>query len=171
MASKNVAAWMPESSCFKTLFCSQSVHGTQTLLKCVWQSVHTNFPLIYEKLSQKTSGFVPCKMLGLFGNTLAADHMDSRHTWGKFPQQVKIPLSQKEKKLFRIFIAFLQSTQNFAHSEKKCQLYSLNSWEVIGSKKCGCLNTWKLLLQNAIPHSNCSQESNTAEICLVGRLS
>ena len=144
MAPKNVVAWMRESSCFRTLFPSQSVHGKQTLLKSVWDDVYPNLSLIQDKLSQKTSLFLEFEILGLFSNTLAADHMYSHHNWGKFREDVKTGLCQKGKTFFWIFIAFLQSTQNFAHFEKNGQLYSLNSWEIIGCEKCGCLNTFRV---------------------------
>ena len=134
-------------SSFRTPFKSQSVHGRQTLLKSVWQCVYPKFPLMQEKFSEKTSLFVGYWILGLFGNTLAACHMYSRQNWGKFLQHVKTLLSQKRKTFFLIFIAFLQSTQNFAHFENKVWLYSLNSWQVIDSEKCGCFNVGKLLFQ------------------------
>ena len=70
---------MPESSAFRTPFRSHSVHGTQTPLKSVWQHVYHNFLLREDKLSQKTSLFLRCEILGLFHNTLVADHMYSRH--------------------------------------------------------------------------------------------
>ena len=78
-------------------------------------------------MSQKTSLFIRCEILGLFGNTLSADHMYCHHNWGKFPQHVKTPLSQKGKTFFVIFILFLQSTQNFALFEK---FFSLIAWIV-----------------------------------------
>ena len=84
------------------------------------------FTLIQEKLSQKTSLLVRTERIWLFGNTLAGDHMYSSHTWGKVHQEVKTLLSEKRKPLSRISIAFSQSTQNFAHFQKKDQLHSLN---------------------------------------------
>ena len=166
LVPKNVLVWMPEISCFRTRFRHESVHGRQKLLKSVWQDLYPNFPSIQDKLSQKTSLFVRCEILGLFGSTLAADHMYSRHNWGKFLQHVKTLLSQKGKTFFAIFIAFLQSTQSFAHFEKKFKVYSLNSWEVIGSEKCACLNARKQMFQNTLRQWNCSRETNTIEICL-----
>ena len=162
---------MPECSCFRTPFGSQGVHGSQRQLKSVCQDDYPNFSLIIEKLSYKTSLFVRCEILRMFGTTLPADHIDSRDNIGKFPQHVKTALSQKRKIFFPIFIAFLQSTQNFANFFKKVQLYSLNSCEVIDSEKSGCLNVWKLLFQNILRQSKCSREGNTAEICLGGPLS
>ena len=106
---------MPESFCFRTPFESQSVHGSQTQLKSARQHFYPNFLLIQSKLSYKTSLLVRSEKLGLFGNTLAANHMYSRHNWGKFLQKFKTPLFEKLKTLSVICIAFLQSKQNFAH--------------------------------------------------------
>ena len=157
---------MFQSSCFRTPFGSQSFHGRQTLLKSFFQDVYRNFPLILDKLSEKTSLFFWCESLGVFGKTLDADHMDSRHNWGKLPQYVKTPLSQTGKTFSAIFIGFLQSTQNFGDLKKNDQVYSLNSLEVIVSEKCGCLNAWKLLFQNTLRESKCWRVSSTAEIFL-----
>ena len=46
---------MPEILCFRTVFQSQIVNGSQTLLKAARQHVYPNFPLIEDTLSQKTS--------------------------------------------------------------------------------------------------------------------
>ena len=162
--------WMPESSCFRRLFCSQSVDGSQALRKSIWQELDPNFPLIQQKVSQKISLSLRCEILGLFSKTLASNHMYFRDNWGKFPQGVITPLSQKGKTFFQIFVVFLESTESFINFDKKFQLYSLNSWEVIDSEKCGCLNAQKLPFQNTLPQSKCSGETNTAEICLAERL-
>ena len=79
LTPKNVVVWMRESSCFGTPFPSQRVHGTQTVLKGVSQVVYPNFPLMQDKLSQKTSLFVRFEILGVFCNTLATDDMCSPH--------------------------------------------------------------------------------------------
>ena len=44
-----------ECPCFRTPFESQSVHGNQTVLKPALQRFYLNFPLIYDKMSWKTS--------------------------------------------------------------------------------------------------------------------
>ena len=74
---------------------------------------------------------VRSEILGLFLDTLAADHTYSRHNWAKFQQEIQTILSQKWKTHSGIFIAFFQSTQNFAHLEKKDQFHSLSIREVI----------------------------------------
>ena len=71
---------MPQSPCFRTPFESQGVHVSQILMKLALQVFYSNFLLILEKLSWKTSLLMRSKILGLFGDTLTADHMYSRHT-------------------------------------------------------------------------------------------
>ena len=88
----------------------------------------------------KTSLLVRSEILGLFGNTLTADHMYSGNYWEKVPQQVQTLLSQQPKKFSRIFIGILDSRQNLEHFEKKDQLHSLNILEVIKPRKGGWFN-------------------------------
>ena len=145
MILENVKTRISESSCFRTPFEIQRVHGSQTLLKYAQQHFYPNFPLIQDNVSHKTSLLVTSGILGVFGNTLTANRMYSRHNWEKFPQHVQTPLPPKRKNFPEVFIAFSQSTKNFAHFEKKDQLHSLNIWEIIDSEKCGYLNTRKLL--------------------------
>ena len=64
-------------------------------------------------------------------------------------QQVQTPLSLKQKTLHGLFIAFLKSTWNGEHFEKKGESSSLNISEVIDSKRGGYLSAWKALLQNS----------------------
>ena len=49
------------------------------------------------------------------------------------------------------------------HVQKKYQLYSSNISEVTDSEKCGYLNARKLLIQNILRGSTCSQVLNTAD--------
>ena len=86
---------MPESTRFRTPLESQRVHGLQSLLKSTRQHSHPNFALNQNKLSLETSLLVRCEILGLFGNTLSAAHMHSRHNSEKFSRHVQRPLSQK----------------------------------------------------------------------------
>ena len=145
MTPRNVVTSMPESSYFRTLFESQCIHGCKTLLRPALQHFYPNFPLSQNKLSWKISALVISEILGLFGNTLTADNMYSRHNWQKFWQQVQAILSQKLKQFLHIILAFLQSPQNFVHFEKKDRLHSLNISEVIDPEKCGYFNARKFL--------------------------
>ena len=76
---------MSESSCFTTSFQSERINGCQTLLKPAREHFYPSFLLTQAKLSWKTSFLARSEILGLFGNTLTADHMYSRHNWEKFP--------------------------------------------------------------------------------------
>ena len=66
-----------------------------------------------------------------------------------FTQQVQTPLSLKQKSLFPFFIAFLKSTWNGEHFQKKGESSSLSISEIIDAKIGGYLSAWKALLQNS----------------------
>ena len=85
------------------------------------------------------------KILGLFGNTLTADQMYSRHRWEKFPEQVQTMLSQKPKPFAGNFIGILGSTENTGNFEKKDRLFRLNISEVIDPEKYSYFNARKFL--------------------------
>ena len=63
-------------------------------------------------------------------------------------QQVQTPLSLKQKRFSEFFIAFLKSTWNGEHFEKKGESSSLSISDIIDSKRGGYLSAWKALLQN-----------------------
>ena len=71
------------------------------------------------------SALVRSKILGLFVNTLTAE------TFSGF------------------FIAFLKSTWNGEHFQKRGESSSLSISEIIDSKRGGYLSAWKALLQNS----------------------
>ena len=65
-------------------------------------------------------------------------------------QQVQTPLSLKQKTFSGFFIAFLKSTWNGEHFQKKGgESSSLSISEIIDSKRGGYLSAWKALLQNS----------------------
>ena len=100
-------------------------------------------------MSWKKSALVRSKILGLFVNTLTAEYTYSRRNMQNFMQQVQAPLSLKQKIFSGFFIAFLKSTWNGEHFEKKGEGSSLSISEVIDSKRGGYLSAWKVLLQNS----------------------
>ena len=73
----------------------------------------------------------------------------SRRNIQTFTQKVQTPLSLKQKIFSRVFIAFLKSTWNGEHFEKKGDSSSLSVSEIIDSKRGGYLSAWKALLQNS----------------------
>ena len=100
-------------------------------------------------MSWKKSVLVRSKILGLFVNTLTAEYMYSRRNMQTFTQQVQTPLSLKQKTFSEFFIAFLKSTWNAEHFQKKGESSSLSISEIIDSKRGGYLSAWKALLQNS----------------------
>ena len=66
-----------------------------------------------------------------------------------FTQQVQTPLSLKQKTFSVFFIAFLKSTWNGEHFQKKVESSSLSISEMIDTKRGGYLSAWKALLQNS----------------------
>ena len=100
-------------------------------------------------MSWKKSFLVRSKILGLFVNTFTAESTYSRRNMQAFTQQVQTPLSLKQKTFSRFFIAFLKSTLNGEHFQKKGESSSLSISEIIDSKRGGYLSAWKALLQNS----------------------
>ena len=53
------------------------------------------------------------------------------------------------------FIAYLKSTSNFEHFEKKDETHSLGTSKIIDFESCGYLNVKKVLLHNTLRQSTC----------------
>ena len=100
-------------------------------------------------MSWKKSALVRSKILGLFVNTFNAEYTYSGRNMKILTQQVQKPLPLKQKTFSRFFIAFLKSTWNGEHFQKKGESSSLSISEIIDSKKGGYLSAWKALLQNS----------------------
>ena len=80
---------------------------------------------------------------------MTAESTYSRRNMQTLMQQVQTPLSLKQKTFSCFLIAFLQSTWNGEHFEKKGESSSLSISEIIDSKRGGYLSAWKALLQNS----------------------
>ena len=65
------------------------------------------------------SALVRSEILGLFVNTLTAEYTYSRRNKQTFTQEVQKLLSLKQKTFSGFFIAFLKSTWNGEHFQKK----------------------------------------------------
>ena len=76
-----------------------------------------------------------CKILGLFVNTLTDDDKYSLLYRDNLTQPIQILLSQKRKNFSRFFSAFLKSTLNFAHFQKKDDLHSRCISQITVSEK------------------------------------
>ena len=100
-------------------------------------------------MSWKKSALVRPKILRLFVNTFTAEYTYSGRNMQTLTQQVQTPLSLKQKTFSGFFIAFLKSTFNGEHFQKKGESSSLSISEIIESKGGGYLSAWKALLQNS----------------------
>ena len=85
----------------------------------------------------------------MFVNTLTAEYTYSRRNMQTFAETVQTPLSLKQKPFSQFFFAFLESTWNGEHFQKKGDSSSLSISEIIDSKRGGYLSAWKALLQNS----------------------
>ena len=103
---------MPEKSCCRPTFQSQRVHGYWTLLKSPWQQFYPKFPLIQDRLSSKRSLLVRCKILGLFGNTLTVDHMDSPHYSREISGTCSNAIIYKARNIFWNFYCIFRISRN-----------------------------------------------------------
>ena len=92
-------------------------------------------------MSWKKSAFVRSKIIGLFVNTLTAEYKYSRRNMQTFAQQVQTPLSLKQKTFSWFFTAFLESTCNAEHFQKKGESSGLSIAEIIDSKRGDYLST------------------------------
>ena len=100
-------------------------------------------------MSWKKSALVRSKILGLFVNTLTAEYTYFHRNMQTLTQQVKTPLSLKQKTFSRFFIAFVKFKLNGEHIQKKGESSSLSISEIIDSKRGGYFSALKALLQNS----------------------
>ena len=80
---------------------------------------------------------------------MTAEYTYSGRNMKTLTQQVQIKLSLKEKIFSEYFIAFLKSTWNGEHFQKKGESSSLSISEIIDARIGGYLSAWKALLQNS----------------------
>ena len=80
---------------------------------------------------------------------LTSEYAYSRRNTQALTQQFQTPLSLKKKTFSGFFIAFLKSTWNGEHFQKKGESSSLSISEFIDSKRGGHLSAWKVFLQNS----------------------
>ena len=135
MFPKDVAIETSRKSFFRTPFGNQRISWFQTTLKVARHQYYPFSPWIPAKLSWKKTALLWLKILILFANTLTADDKYSCRNMQNFLQQLQTLLSQKRKILSGFFIAFLKSSWNSKHYEKKDDSPSLIISEIIVSER------------------------------------
>ena len=134
---KNMVTSMSKKSRFKGSFGKQHGKRAQTLLKFAWQHLYHIYWLLWRQLTCKKSVLVICKISRLFPNTLSADGKYSLLNRDNLTQPIQIQLSRKQKTFSEFFAAFLKSSWNFQHFQKKYDCHSWGISKITESKKQG----------------------------------
>ena len=126
---------MPVKSRFRGVFHNKHAKGAQRLLKSGQRYLSHVCSSLWTEFSRKKSMLVLCKFLRLLVNTLTDDEKYSLLYRENLTQPIQILLSQKRKNFSRFFSAFLKSTLNFAHFQKKDDPHSRCILQISVSKK------------------------------------
>ena len=113
---------MSKKSRFRECFDKQHGKCGQTLLKSASQHLYHIHWSLARKLCSKKSLLLTCQILGLLVNTLAADEKYPVLNRDNLTIPIQMQLSQKQKTFSQFFAAFLKSSLNFKHFEKKMTL-------------------------------------------------
>ena len=116
---KDLVRSMPKKSRFKGSFRKQHGKRAQTLLKFAWQHIYHIYWSLCRILSDKKSLLVICKISRLFINTVSADGKYSLVNRHNLTQPIQIQLSRKQNIFSDFFSAFLKSSWNLEHFQKK----------------------------------------------------
>ena len=137
---KNLVRSMSKKSRFKGSFGKQYGKGAQTLFKFARQYLYQICWSLWRKLTCKNSVLVTCKLSRLSPNTLSGDSKYSLLNRDNLTQPIQMQLSRKQKTFSEFFCAFLKSTLNFEHSQKKDDSHSWGISEITDSEKHGYIN-------------------------------
>ena len=116
---KTMVTSMSKKFRFKGSFGKQHGKRPQTLLKFPGQHLYQLYWSLWRQLTCKKSLLMTCKISRLFPNTLSADGKYSVLNRDNLTQPIQMQLSQKQKTFSQYFCAFLKSSLNFAHFQKK----------------------------------------------------
>ena len=118
---------------FRGPFDKQHGKRVEALLKFASQHCYHIHRSLLRQFSWKNSLFLTCKILGLLVNTLAAHEKYLTHR-DNLTIPIEMQLSQKQKLFSKLFAAFLKSSLNFEHFEKKDHPHSICISENTGSE-------------------------------------
>ena len=134
---RNLVRSMPKKSRFKGSFRKQHDKLTQILLKFTWQNLYHIYWSLWRQLTFKKFLLVICKISRLFPNTLSADGKYSLLNRDNLTQPIQMQLSRKQKTFSEFFAAFLKSSLNFEHFQKKDDSHSWGLSKFPESEKQG----------------------------------
>ena len=134
-SAKNKVRSMSIKSRFKASFKKQHGKYTKALFKFAWQKLYHIYRSLWRQLTFKNFLLLIWKILRLFPNTLSADGKYSLLNRDNFTQPIQMQLSRKQKTFSQFFCAFLKSTLNFEHFQKKDDSHSRCISEITDPEK------------------------------------
>ena len=134
---KNKVRSISIKSRFKGSFKKQHGKRAQTLLKFAWQNLYHIYWSLWQQLTLKKSLLGRCKISGLLPNTLSVDGKYSLLNRENLTQPIQMQLSWKQKTFSDFFSAFLKSSLNFEHFQKKDDSHSWGISKITESEKQG----------------------------------
>ena len=140
---KNLIRSMPKKSRFKGSFGKQHGKSIKTLLEFAFQYLYRIYWSLWRQLTYKKSLSVTCKISRLFPSTLSAYGKYSLLNRDNLTQPIQMQLSRKQKTFSDFFSAFLKSSLNFEHFQKKDDSHSWGISKITESEKQGYSNVYK----------------------------
>ena len=137
---KNLVRSMSKKSFFKGSFIKKHGKCAQTFLKCQRQLFYHIYWSLLTRLSHKKSLLLICKIWRLFINTLSADGEYYLFNRDNLTEPIHMQVYRKQKTFSRFFSAFLKSSLNFEHFQKKDDSHSWGISEITDSEKHGYIN-------------------------------
>ena len=134
---KNKVRSMSIKSCFKGSFRKQHGKCAQKVFKFAWKKLYHIYWSLWSQLTFKKFLLVICKISRLFPNTLSADAKYSLLNRDNLTQPIHMQLSRKQKTFSEFFCAFLKSSLNFEHFQKKDDSDSWGISKITESEKQG----------------------------------
>ena len=132
---KNMVISMSKMSRFKGSFGKQHGKRAQKLVKFPWLHLYHIYWSLLMQLSYKKSLLVICKISRLFINTLTTDGKYSLFKRDNLTQPIQMQVSRKQKTFSEFFSAFLKSSLNFEHFQKKDDSHSWRISKITESEK------------------------------------
>ena len=134
---KNIVRSISKKFRFKGSFGKQHGKLSQTLLKFEQQHIYHIYWSLWRQLTCKRSLLVIRKILNLFPNTLSANGKYFPLNGENLTQPIQMQLSQKPKTFPQFVAAFLKTSLNFEHFQRKNDSHSRAISEITDYKKNG----------------------------------
>ena len=134
---KNKVRTTSIKSCLKRSFKKQHGQCAQIFLIFAWQNLYHIYWSLWRQLTFKKFLLVICKISRLFPNTLSADSKYSLLNRDNLMQPIQMQLYRKQKTFSDFFSAFLKSSLNFEHFQKKDDSHSWGISKITESEKQG----------------------------------